>query len=313
MARDERKNRVPIQTVSTGESLASEMPGSSRRHQPVEEQDPMEKGSGGEKRKLLSRSKVQVTKKHRTDPPAPPAVEEKSKATQGKGKEKNEKKKAEEKETDEAARFLQTIEPWYPFGEKTFNIPVHLFRKPPSHIVCQMLSRDHCNRVMRNMLVAPVQDPQTAVVLPFNPRKDTFLCIKKNNLTAEAFWSTIPKLLFFAISGQHSAEAARILCEQAQNGNDPKLKALASRLKTRQCKILDGDTPHNTMILCSKYMNVGNNELFTFKSPFHHKVEHAREQYIAFNRPARPSSVTKGKEKKEVEAQWKVCKRLHQL
>ena len=162
------------------------------------------------------------------------------------------------------------------------------------------------------MLVAPVQDPQTAVVLRFNPIKDTFLCIKKNNLMAEDFWSTIPKLLFFAISGQHSAEATRILCKEAQNGNDPKLKALASRLKT-QCKILDGDTPYNTMILCSKYMNVGNNKLFTFKSPFHHNIEHAREQYIAFNRPMRPSLITKRKQKKEVEAQWKVCKRFDQL
>jgi hypothetical protein len=214
---------------------------------------------------------------------------------------------------DKAATFLQTIDPWYLFGEKTFNIPVHLFWKPPSHIVCRMLIKDHCNKVMQNMLVAPVQDPQTAVVLPYNLCTEMFLCIKRHNITPEAFWSAIPDLFFFAISGQHSAEAARILSKQAKNGKYPKLKALASRLKTRQSKILDWNTPHNTMILCSKYMNVGNNELFTFKSPFHHKVKHARLQYIAFNHPAHPSLVTKGKEKKEVEAHWKVCMKLFRI
>jgi hypothetical protein len=54
-------------------------------------------------------------------------VEEKPKATKGKGKEKNDMKTAEEKETDEATTFLKKIEPWYPFEEKTFNIPIHLF------------------------------------------------------------------------------------------------------------------------------------------------------------------------------------------
>jgi hypothetical protein len=187
-----------------------------------------------------------------------------------------EAERAQCREMDKEAKFLHTIEPWYPFGEKTFSISVHLFRKPPSHIVCLMLSKNHCNKVMRNMLVAPMQDPQTAIVLPYNPHIEKFLCMKRNNMTPDNFWSAIPNLFFFAISGQHSAEVARILCKQVKNGKDPKLKALASRLKTRQSKILDGDTPHNTMMLCSKYMNVGNTELFTFKSPFHHKVEHPR-------------------------------------
>jgi hypothetical protein len=55
-------------------------------------------------------------------------------------------------------------------------------------------------------------------------------------------------------------------------------------------------------------MNMGKKELGSFTSPFHHRVEHARNQYIACRQPARPSTVPKGAERKKAEEQWKVSK-----
>jgi hypothetical protein len=79
-----------------------------------------------------------------------------------------------------------------------------------------MLSKSHCQGIMNNMMMAAVQDLKVAVVVPYNQRTKNFFCIRTNSLSPEKFERMIPNLMFFAISGQHLAEAARDLCERAK-------------------------------------------------------------------------------------------------
>jgi hypothetical protein len=124
-------------------------------------------------------------------------------------------------------------------------------------------------------------------------------------VTAEKFEQMITKINFFAISGQHLAEAACVICHNARK--DPeKYGAVADRLKLRRAKIIDGACSQGSLIKYSDAMNMGKKELGSFTFPFHHRVEHARNQYIACHRPARLSTVPKGAERKKAKEQWKI-------
>jgi hypothetical protein len=115
----------------------------------------------------------------------------------------------------------------------------------------------------------------------------------------------IPKIHFFVISGQHLAEAARVICHNARK--DPeKYGAVAERQKLKRAKIIDGACLQGSLIKYSDAMNLGKKELGSFTSPFHHMVEHVHNQYIACRRPARPSTVLKGAERKKAKEQLKV-------
>jgi hypothetical protein len=90
-------------------------------------------------------------------------------------------------------------------------------------------------------------------------------------VTAEKFEQMITKIHFFAISGQHSAEAAQVICHNARK--DPeKYGAVAERPKLRQAKIIDRACLQGSLIKYSDAMNMGKKELGSFTSPFHHRV-----------------------------------------
>jgi hypothetical protein len=165
--------------------------------------------------------------------------------SESKGKQKKVKKTKEELAQDEAKIILGEVQNYFPFGERTFQIPVELFRKPPSNLVCRMMSKTHCQAIVNNMLKAIVQELKVAIIVPFNERKGTFIHLKSNGVTAEKFEQIITKIHFFAISGQHLVEAARVICHNARK--DPeKYGAVADRLKLRRAKIIDRAFPQGS-------------------------------------------------------------------
>jgi hypothetical protein len=140
--------------------------------------------SAGGKRKLTSQPKAASSKRPREKvhserqqeapiPPPQPALEQNPaqsnwgsetgggepqpgpSTSRSKGKQKEVKKKKELAQ-DEAKIILGEVRNYFPFGERTFQIPVELFRKPLSNLVCRMMSKTHWQAIINNMLKAVV-------------------------------------------------------------------------------------------------------------------------------------------------------------
>jgi hypothetical protein len=93
-----------------------------------------------------------------------------------------------------------------------------------------------------------------------------------------------------------------VICHNARKDLE-KNRVVAERLKLRRAKIIDSACPQGSLIKYSDGINLGKKKLGSFTSPFHHKVEHVRNQYIACRQLAHPSTVPKGAERKKAKEQ----------
>ena len=286
---------------------------------------------GREKRKLPSESKPTSSKRPRERLPAEgegvpevPSLDEVELPPSNRGSHtgggeyqlgevviESTKKKKEVKKTkddiarDEAKAIADEIEKWFPFGDRIFEIPVGSFVAPPASLVCRLMNTEHCRNILNNMLKAAVQEPEVAIVVPYNPRRSCLVNIRSLPNYGSSFVGMMEHFQFFAISGQHSAEAAKLILKRAET-NPGKYGAAAKRLALRKCRILDGACPTTTLVKYSDAMNFGKKQIASFSSPVHQRLLHARLQYQGLKCPPRPSTVAKGPERKKADEQWKV-------
>ena len=322
MPESSRKGKTPLADMSTGESA---------RPRPRPEQMSAGEAVGRGKRKLPSQSKPTSSKRTRERLPTEaegvpevPAVDEVDippsnrgshtgggESQLGEGVIESTKKKKEVKKSkddiarDEAKAIADEIEKWFPFGDRIFQIPVKSFVAPPASLVCRLMNTDHCRNILNNMLKAAVQEPEVAIVVPYNHRLSSLVNIRAIPNYSATFERMMEHLRFFAISGQHSAEAAKMILIRAQT-NPAKYGAAAKRLEFRKCRILDGACPTTTLVKYSDAMNFGKKQIASFSSPVHQRLLHARMQYKGLKCPPRPSTLARGPERKKADEQWKV-------
>ncbi|CAM6109347.1 unnamed protein product [Calypogeia fissa] len=130
----------------------------------------------------------------------------------------------EAKEIEKSHKVLQEVKEYYPFGMKMhFQIPVVDITPPPATMCYRKINSSHVDEIMTGLIMHPGQQPHPAHLVPYNPQTLLPLNFKSGDL--QSFKKLMPKIKFFAISGQHSALAAKQICEHAKK--NPDLQELA--------------------------------------------------------------------------------------
>lgn len=188
---------------------------------------------------------------------------------------------------------MVAMEPFYTFGPTVeFDIPVSNIHCPPATLCYRKLSAEHVKEILTCMKNVQGIPPMTADLVPYNIK--TQQLVEFNNTPGElgVFRKMIASktLDFVAISGQHSAEAAKLLI--AESVEDAKLRDQAEKLKFRKARILSSKTP---VEILAKHSSLSNevNATMTFTSNFLDSVQHARKQYIMLRSPVIPSRLNR--------------------
>jgi hypothetical protein len=192
------------------------------------------------------------------------------------------------KKVVEAGEKLQaTMEHFYPFGYTTeVCIPIECIVEPPATMCYRKLNVHHVENIMMEMIENPTQVCHTAELVPFNPVDGRLVPLVGAHVSLAKFLKVARRLKYFAVSGQHSAQAAKNILKRAADG-DLTVKHLVPKLKERTARILDRDTPRVVLVELSRRSNVSNKTLGKFCSPFMESIEHARNQYADLGQPKR--------------------------
>lgn len=149
------------------------------------------------------------------------------------------------------------------------------------------MSREHLAKIVNSMVIRQGMEPQIADLIPFDINSGRAL---KFENTAEDLAELhrlirIKAVHFWAISGQHSAFAAKQIVEWAKK--DSKLDSQAALLKLRKSRLLSHKTPVLTLALHSSRSHAASHTM-KFQSSFIISISHARRQYFSPNSPRVP-------------------------
>jgi hypothetical protein len=200
--------------------------------------------------------------------------------------EKDDVKVVEEKKVKEGSDLLAKISRHYIWGIQTiFKIPVKLIRPAPPQLCYRKLNMEHVGRIAESMVTSPGVEPLVADLIPFNLASKKLVDYMNTPKEKKAFLQDIEegRIHFYAVSGQHSAKAAQKILEWSSR--DPNYQKIARSLEYRKARILSAQTPHFVLAEHSSRCNAAN---VTMEANFLDSIIHARRQYIACDRPAKP-------------------------
>lgn len=198
------------------------------------------------------------------------------------------RKGPEEKKVLEGREVIKQMEKYYTYGiDEIFSILVTSIFSPPSKLCYRMLNYDHVAEIVESMIRNLGHELAVADLIPYNVDKKTVLTCTNTLEDRRLFQiaAKIGKIQFVAISGQHSAAAAKqILDWAAVNTN---INDIAAKLTYRKSRILSASTPMSVLVEHSFRSNAIN-ETMKFKSTFLDIVVHARRQWLKCGSPSRP-------------------------
>ncbi|CAM6091065.1 unnamed protein product [Calypogeia fissa] len=116
----------------------------------------------------------------------------------------------------EGREVLRMMEKYYTYGIKSiFHILVELILPTPARLCYRMLNRDHVKQITDSMIENPGMEPQVADLIPYNAALKKLVSYTGTNVDRQDLIEAIKKreIQFLAISGQHSARAARNILE----------------------------------------------------------------------------------------------------
>jgi hypothetical protein len=159
------------------------------------------------------------------------------------------------------------------------------------------------------MIKNPGMEPQVADLIPYNATLKKLVSYTGTDVDRQDLIEAVKKreIQFLAISGQHSAKAARNILEFAKK--DAKFEDVANKLKYRKARILSDKTP--TTVL-AKHLQRSNaiNQTMEYKSCFLDTIVHARRQFDELGRPKRPV-VGNNKTNVAENIKFQVCDQKH--
>lgn len=150
-----------------------------------------------------------------------------------------------------------------------------------------MINKDHVKQIADSMVERPGYEPHIADLIPFTATTKKLVHFENTPEDKSDFVEAIAKreIMFFAVSGQHSARAAHWI--QGWAKADAKLTNIANNLRLRKSRILSDVTP---LAILAEHSSRSNaiNETMEFKSCFVETVLHARRQFVEMGRPSKP-------------------------
>ncbi|CAM6093905.1 unnamed protein product [Calypogeia fissa] len=188
----------------------------------------------------------------------------------------------------EGREVLQMMEKYYTFGIKSiFQIPVELILPAPARLCYRMLNKDHVKQITDSMIENPGMEPRVADFIPYNATLKKLVSYTGTDVDRQDLVEAVKKreIQFLAISGQHSARAAKNILEFAKK--DAKFEDVANKLRYRKARIFSDKTP---AIVLAKHSQRSNavNQTMEYKSCFLDTIVHARRQFDELGRPKRP-------------------------
>lgn len=181
----------------------------------------------------------------------------------------------------------EKISKFYTFGDTVFKVPVESIVSPPPTLVYRCLNKEHAMEIARSMVKNQDREPIVADLIPYSVKNSKLVHYDNTPEDLKDFNNAIKRreIQFVAISGQHSALAAKWVIEWSKT--DAKLSAAAKKLCVRRARILSDTTPQT--ILAEHSMNSNAiNKTMEYKSSFLDTVVHARRQWERMSRPKRP-------------------------
>ena len=217
--------------------------------------------STGSKRKQSAASTSRVAKKPKVDKP---------------------KVEKEILQVNRSVKTMHHLSKYYTFGiDFTVDLPVEKIISPPADYCHRPMNEAHVKTIIKMMMKAPTHTPQVAEVVVWDRKKGAVELKEKHKELLKD-----PKFLktkeFWAISGQHSSAAQKLVCEKAKE--NAAWKDLAERHQYRKCKIISALAPKEVLVQISMKANKAEDET-KFKSCFCETVNHAREQWELFGKP----------------------------
>lgn len=197
-------------------------------------------------------------------------------------------KEVKQKDLEEARLLMKEIEKYYTFGASAyFDIPVTQIHSAPATMCYRRLSAQHVQDILRCMKSIQGVDPMAADLVPYNIVTKQLVHFTNTAIDLAVFKQAVKdrSIDFVAISGQHSAEAAKQLIREAET--DEKLAEAAEKLSFRKARILSSKTPVETLAIHSSRSNEVNVTM-TYNSCFMDTIVHARKQYVMLNKPPIP-------------------------
>ncbi|CAM6086388.1 unnamed protein product [Calypogeia fissa] len=194
----------------------------------------------------------------------------------------------EEAKIMEGREVLQMMEKYYTFGIKSlFSIPVELILPAPARLCYRMLNRDHVKQITDSMIENPGMEPQVADLILYNATMKKLVSYTGTDVDKQDLIEAVKKrkIQFLAISGQHSARAAKNVLEFAKK--DAKIQDLANRLRFHKARILSDKTPATVLAEHLQRSNTVNTTM-EYKSCFLDTIVHARRKFDKLGRPKRP-------------------------
>ena len=80
------------------------------------------------------------------------------------------------------------------------------------------------------MIKDPTQDPEVAQLMHFPGEKESCAFLRENEVSLDTFKRLISPLKCFAVSGQHSSAAAKVIIQREEAGDD-RVSHVAEKLK----------------------------------------------------------------------------------
>ncbi|CAM6103792.1 unnamed protein product [Calypogeia fissa] len=137
------------------------------------------------------------------------------------------------------------------------------------------------------MIENPGIEPQIANLIPYNATMKKLVSYTGTDVDKQNLIEAVKKreIQFLAISGQHSARAAKNVLEFAKK--DAKFQDLANRLRFCKARILSDKTLATVLAEHSQRSNTVN-QTMEYKLCFLDTIVHARRQFDKLGQPKRP-------------------------
>ena len=189
-------------------------------------------------------------------------------------------KEPKPEEIEKAREFFKTVEKYFIFGpESIFDIPVESIHPAPATMCYRKLSSRHVNEIRVSMETNHGIIPAVADLVPYDMKTGNVFNFPTETPNAKLIFLKLVekrRIAFVAVSGQHSAEAAKELIVKSEL--DEKLRGQAEKLMYRKSRILSSKTPVNILAAHSQRANVINRTM-KYTSSFPDIVAHVRRQY----------------------------------
>jgi hypothetical protein len=189
----------------------------------------------------------------------------------------------EKKSKEVSFAWLQECQKYFCFGPNRYiDIPVGMIIPPPADLCFRSLDLAHVQQIWSQMITNPTEAPHPADVIPCLKLDGKLLQFKDTKEDWQRLQDHIEggTVDFVAISGQHSAEAAKCILREAQQ--DVSLEPRANLLSKRSCRILSQDTPRKIMATLSRNANLRSKE---FVASHVDTVLHMRKQWKNLGSP----------------------------